>query len=115
MLSPTLPHPRSVRDKLVALLLVGQTFRSPSRNGNPGLPTATAHPCSHSNITWRGQREATLSYKVNILDELVAAGAEVLVLMTVPRCSSPHFLRALLEWLGPRKARATACIRGTSS
>ena len=95
---------RSVSGKVVLMLLVGQAFRAPSNEGNPGLPTTTAHPCSNASTTWQQQREATLSQRRNLLDEFNRSGAAYIeVVMTFPQeCRSHrHFLDAILHMLAP--------------
>ena len=82
--------------KSVALLLIGQTFRSAV------LQHRTRY-CDDSSASLLGQADAVAGFRSQVIEPLLAAGAEVEVLFTFPRCGSekPALLGNFSQWLAP--------------
>ena len=97
---PTVQYPPTLSDafanRTVALLLLGEAFRS----GSGGERDT---PCQVSSIN--AQHEATQSYLHNVIRPLERLGARAEVLFTFPWCgnaSTTRQLRGVLEaWLAP--------------
>ena len=112
------PHPHSIPHlpnfarTRIALLLVGEAFRSGvSGQGRGGR--GVNRPCNMSSSV--SQQAASESYVAHVIKPLHALGAQVDVLFTVSRCeqgggTEDQVLRLLSKWVGERRVVATKVV-----
>ena len=88
-----------LRDRAIALLIIGESFRSPQ----------TRAPCTSASID--AQREASRSYMKQVVHPLQAQGNRVDLFMTLPNCTDKKLTSRMLRWLPASKH---AIIQSTS-
>ena len=87
---------RTVRNATVAVLLLGRAFRT-------GIGGLLDMSCLSSSI--QGQRLATMSWRMNVIDPLVSAHANVEIYFSFPRCANStnqaRLWGLMMQWLQP--------------